>query len=356
MSTLVKNAWYVAAWSTEIDKQLRRFTILDTHVLIYRRQDGSVTALEDRCPHRMLPLSMGKRIGDAVQCGYHGLTFDSTGKCIRVPGQDKIPPSAYVENYPISERHGIVWIWMGDKAHADESKIFHLEQFDDPSWTAHHGGALHIKSNYLNVAENLVDPAHVSFVHPTTLGNASSENIPVHVSTEGEAIIAWRWIRDAEPIGFFKAFGGFTGNVDRWQYYYLYTPSTAVIDFGSAPTEMQIPEDERDRGTRVFALHFITPVSEEYSIDRWMHVRNTATDNHAASDKIDDLLKIAFAEDVEILEAVHAEEQRPSTRRPIRVAIDRGPMVYRKRISEMVERERTEDVSAEGTGAYVYHN
>ncbi len=356
MSTLVKNAWYVAAWSTEVDDQLRRFVILDEPILLFRRTDGTVAALEDRCPHRLLPLSKGKRIGDTVQCGYHGLTFGADGKCVRVPGQDKIPPSAFVDAYPIEERHGIIWIWMGDKHRADPDEIFDLPQFHDPAWHAHHGGALHIKSNYLNVAENLVDPAHVSFVHPTTLGNSASENIPVHVATDGPAIVAWRWIRDAEPIGFFKAFGEFDGNVDRWHYYHLYTPCTAVIDFGSAPTEREISEDDRDSGNRVFALHFMTPVTENYTIDRWMHLRNTAIETEEASAKIDAMFEIAFAEDREILEAVHAEESRPLKRRPIRIAIDRGPMVYRKRVAEMIERERTEDASAAGNGTYVYHD
>ena len=83
MTTLVRNAWYVAAWSTEIDDELRRFTILGDPVLLFRRTDGTVAALEDRCPHRLLPLSKGKRIGDTVQCGYHGLTFGADGKCKR---------------------------------------------------------------------------------------------------------------------------------------------------------------------------------------------------------------------------------------------------------------------------------
>jgi phenylpropionate dioxygenase-like ring-hydroxylating dioxygenase large terminal subunit len=356
MTTLVRNAWYVAAWSSEIDQELRRFDILGDPVLIYRCQDGRIVALEDRCPHRQLPLSRGKRIGDTVQCGYHGLRFGPDGRCVRVPGQDQIPRAAFVESYPIEERNGIVWIWMGDRERADPARIFTLPQFDDPAWHVHHGGALHIRSNYLNVAENLVDPAHVSFVHPTTLGNAASENIPVHVSTEGEAILAWRWIRDAEPIGFFKAFGGFTGNVDRWHYYHLHTPCTAVIDFGSAPAEWQLPEDERDRGNRIFALHFMTPVSETYTIDRWMHLRNTAIDTPEASEQIDRMFETAFAEDKAILEAIHAEEQRPQRRRPIRIAIDRGPMVYRKRVAEMLERERTQDASAMGNGAYVWHD
>lgn len=356
MTTLIRNAWYVAAWSSEIDDELRHFLILNESILLYRTSEGRVTALEDRCPHRLLPLSKGKRIGDAVQCGYHGLTFGPDGKCIRVPGQDKIPPSAYVEAYPTVERHGIVWIWMGDKHNANPDDIFDLPQFTDPKWHAHHGDALHLRSNYLNVAENLVDPAHVSFVHPTTLGNAASENVPVHVSTEGETITAWRWIRDAEPIGFFKGFGNFTGNVDRWHYYHLYTPSIAVIDFGSAPTEDNIAEDDRDSANRILAVHLLTPVTETQTIDRWMHLRNTAVESEEASEKMDAMFRIAFAEDKEILEAVQAEEQKPLKRRPIRIAIDRGPMVYRKRINELLERERTEDASAATDASFVYHD
>ncbi|MGR6433059.1 aromatic ring-hydroxylating dioxygenase subunit alpha [Rhizobium sp. PAMB 3174] len=352
----VRNAWYVAGWSKEIDAELRRFTILDEHIVMFRKSDGSVVALEDRCPHRLLPLSKGKRIGDTVQCGYHGLTFDCSGKCVRVPGQSNLPASAYVEAYPIVEKNDIVWIWMGDKDKANADDVFDMPEFYDASWHAHQGGALHLKSNYLNVAENLVDPAHVSFVHPTTLGSAASENVPVHVVTEGKAIVAWRWIRDAEPVGFFKKFGGFSGNVDRWHYYYLYTPCTAVIDFGSAPVEDQIAEDERDKGVRIFALHFMTPVTKNYTIDRWMHLRNRAVGDEEASAAMDTMFRIAFNEDKEILEAVQAEEERPLKRRPIRIAIDKGPMVYRKRITELLEKERTHDIASDPTPAFIYHD
>ena len=352
----VRNAWYVAGWSCEIDAELRRFTILDEHIVIYRKSDGSIAALEDRCPHRLLPLSKGKRIGDGIQCGYHGMTFDCHGKCVRIPGQSTVPPSAFVESYPVHERHDIVWIWMGDKEKADPDGIFDMPEFTDPAWVAHQGDALDLQSNYLNVAENLVDPAHVSFVHPTTLGNAASENVPVHVSTEGKAIVAWRWIRDAEPIGFFKAFGGYTENVDRWHYYYLYTPCTAVIDFGSAPTRDNLAEEDRSKGNRIFALHFLTPVTKDRTIDRWMHIRNTAINDETAATSMDALFRTAFQEDKNVLEAIQREEDRPAKRRPIRIAIDKGPMVYRKRISELIEQERTQDLASNPTPAYVYHD
>ena len=352
----VKNAWYVAGWSSEFGDELCAVTIAEENMVMFRNSDGVVVAMEDRCPHRQLPLSKGKRIGDDIQCGYHGMTFNCEGKCVRIPGQENVPASAYVSTYPVHERHDIVWVWMGDHDRANVDDVFDLPQFSDPNWHAHQGEALHLKSHYLNVAENLVDPAHVSFVHPTTLGNASSENVPVHVSAKDEVIVAWRWIRDAPPIGFFQKFGGFKGNVDRWHYYYLHLPSTAVIDFGSADTSADLPEDERDKGVRIFALHFVTPVGPDYTIDRWMHLRNTAVGDETASAQMDSMFKIAFDEDKRILEAIQIEEKRPQKRRPIRIAIDKGPNVYRKRIRDLVEAERIHDLGEPVDPTYVHHD
>ncbi|MEO1240062.1 MAG: Rieske 2Fe-2S domain-containing protein, partial [Pseudomonadota bacterium] len=227
--SFVKNSWYVAGWSADFQDGIVPLEIVGERIALFRSPDGPLYALEDRCPHRLLPLSKGKQLGSTIQCGYHGMTFDGTGKCVRVPGQDNTPTRADVRAFPVVERHGIVWIWMGAPALADEAEIFDIPEMSNPDWHLHHGGHLHIKAHYLNVAENLVDPAHVSFVHPTTLGNAASEDIPVHISTSGKVIRAWRWIRDAPPVGFFREFGGFSGHVDRWHYYDLHLPPIAVF-------------------------------------------------------------------------------------------------------------------------------
>jgi len=351
----VKNAWYVAGWSSDFGEPLQRVTVLEEHLVMYRTSQEKVIALQDRCPHRLLPLSKGKRLGDDIQCGYHGMTFDCSGACIRVPGQDNVPSSAYVDAYPVVEKNSIVFVWMGEPEKADPSLVFDLPQLNDSGWHAHQGDALHLKANYLNVAENLVDPAHVSFVHPTTLGNAASENVPVHVDTNGEVLVAWRWIRNAEPVGFFKNFGNFKGNVDRWHYYYLHLPSIAVIDFGSADAGLDLPESERDKGVRIFALHFLTPVNKHYTIDRWMHIRNAAVGDHEASEQMDNMFRIAFNEDKEILEAIEEQEKIEQKRKPIRLAIDKGPIVYRKRIRDLVEQESTEHLEDPVRPTFVHH-
>ena len=89
----LRNCWYVAAWDHElIDGKLLRRVLLEDPVLLYRGDSGKVTAMNDRCPHRGALLSKGRLEGDAVRCMYHGLKYDSTGKCIQIPGQDMIPP------------------------------------------------------------------------------------------------------------------------------------------------------------------------------------------------------------------------------------------------------------------------
>ena len=90
---------------------------------------------------------------------------------------------------------------------------------------------------------------------------------------------------------------------------------------------------------RIFALHFLTPVDATNTIDHWMHIRNAATDDDGAGDRMNELFRIAFAEDKEILEAIQAEELKAPERKPVRIAIDRGPNMYRRIIADMVAEE-----------------
>ena len=99
----VRNAWYVAAWETEIHQTPLARTILNEPVVMYRTPDG-IAALEDRCCHRALPLSMGKVVGDNLQCGYHCLEFDASGECVKVHGQSRVTPGARVRSYPVLQK------------------------------------------------------------------------------------------------------------------------------------------------------------------------------------------------------------------------------------------------------------
>ncbi|OEY65946.1 aromatic ring-hydroxylating dioxygenase subunit alpha [Marinobacter sp. X15-166B] len=340
MSNYVLNTWYPLTWSRDVRHELSSHRIVEQDIVVYRTSTGDVVAMEDLCPHRFLPLSMGRLKGDTVECGYHGVTFDCSGKCVRVPGQDMVPPKARVVTYPTHENMGLVWIWMGDPELADTSKVFDLPQYHDADWSVAEGDALRIETNYLSLADNLCDPAHVNFVHLSTLGNAAGEDVKVQFEVEEEKIVTWRWINDAPPIPLFEKFGNFKGNVDRWHYYHYYAPSIAIIDFGSADTGTGAPEGRRDNCIQIYACHFMTPVDERTTIDHWLHVKNFHADDEMNT-ALSNEFRVAFAEDKAILEAVQKKEEQFEGRKKLKIAIDAAPIRMRMMIEKMKKAEQT---------------
>jgi len=334
-----RNTWYPLTWSRNVTRSLSRHRILGMDLVVYRSEGGGVVALDDACPHRLAPLSMGKLKGDAIECGYHGMTFGADGRCVRIPGQPMIPPNARVSSYPLREKMGLVWIWPGDPALADPSRIYDLPQYGQNDWHAAEGDALRIETNYLNLADNLCDPAHVSFVHLSTLGNSASEDIPVEHTFSEDGVLVWRWIRNAPPIPLFAKYGNFAGNVDRWHYYDYIAPCIAVIDFGSAGAGKIADPIDRDCGLRIFACHFITPVDDHICIDHWLHVRNFALDDGDVDQRLHADFRIAFNEDKEILERIEKVAQARPNAKTIRLAIDAAPQRMRRIVERMVAAE-----------------
>ena len=84
----LKNTWYVAAWSRDVGDSLLPRTVLNEKIVLYRTTNKTIVALEDACPHRKLPLSKGRKLGDIIECGYHGLQFDCFGVCVLAPTQN----------------------------------------------------------------------------------------------------------------------------------------------------------------------------------------------------------------------------------------------------------------------------
>src|SRR6185369_974027 len=108
--------------------------------------------LADRCPHRFAPLSRGRREGDTLFCGYHGLGFNPAGQCVHNPFGGKLPATAQVATLPVVERDSILWFWPGDPDHADDSKIPDFSFLQDaPHQRAH----LTMSANYELVTDNL---------------------------------------------------------------------------------------------------------------------------------------------------------------------------------------------------------
>ncbi len=197
----LRNCWYVAAWARELDGDtgpdngMLARTILDEPVVLCRMRDGAPAALADRCPHRRLPLSAGEITDDGIRCGYHGLEFDRAGICIRVPGQDRVPPDARVRSYPVVERYRWIWIWMGEADKADAALIPDYHWNDDPDWLSI-GDMFHVRGSYRLLVDNLLDLSHVQYVHGSTLGTEAVVEFPVEVRREADTVHVDRWITD----------------------------------------------------------------------------------------------------------------------------------------------------------------
>ena len=200
----LKNAWYVAGWSKEYGQKLVAQRLLNECVVLYRKQDGTPVALEDACPHRKLPLSKGSLKNDAIECGYHGLTFDGSGKCIAAPTQpEQIPEKARVRSYPVVDRYRLLWIWMGEPELADSNDILNIENFDNPDWGCTEGGTMEMECNYLWICDNLLDPSHVAWVHVSSFAGAGTDDSQLDLHRTESGVTVSRWIYGQLPSPYY---------------------------------------------------------------------------------------------------------------------------------------------------------
>lgn len=173
MKNILRNVWYMAAWSHEVaDKPLGR-RILDTPVALFRTEEG-VAAVLDRCPHRFARLSKGRVVEGKIECAYHGLRFDGDGMCRQVPvSTGKDVPDIGVRTFPIREIDGFIWIWMGDASQADSVSPPDLG-FLRPT---EHIELLRMymlqKAHFFLGIDNLMDPSHIAFAHRQTLSQGT---------------------------------------------------------------------------------------------------------------------------------------------------------------------------------------
>src|SRR4051812_44748138 len=84
--SMLRNAWYIAAWADELGATPLARRICNEPIVLFRDRDGRAAALEDRCCHRAAPLHLGGVVENGLQCGYHGLIFDGSGRCVTIPG------------------------------------------------------------------------------------------------------------------------------------------------------------------------------------------------------------------------------------------------------------------------------
>lgn len=340
----LRNAWYVAAWDDEVTRTPSHTSVLGEPICLYRDGNAKPVALEDACPHRKLPLSMGRVKGSNVECGYHGLTFDRAGRCVAAPGKGEPPRGAAVRAYPVVERYGLVWIWMGPPDAADTDAIFEVEHYDDPAWGLNRGPALEMRCHYLYVTDNLLDPTHVAWVHPSSFGEDSARDTPLTIDVGPEGVTVHRWMLDCEPAPFYKKVVPFEGRCDRLQHYEVRYPSHAIIKavFTPAGTGGASFAQNGNNGDRAFLMdsyNFMTPMSETETRYYWFQLRNIRPRDESLSRTMTEGVLHAFEEDRVILNAVQIGMDS-RTAPNINLPIDAGPLRFRRELAARIEAER----------------
>ncbi|WP_159912765.1 aromatic ring-hydroxylating dioxygenase subunit alpha [Pantoea sp. 18069] len=343
-----KNAWYVACMPDEIDAAPLSRKICNETIVLYRNGEQQAVALEDFCPHRGAPLSLGKVVDGKLVCGYHGLEMGCDGKTVSMPGQRVrgFPP---IRAYPVIERHGFVWIWPGTGA---PTALPALAWADNPEW-AYGGGLFHIQCDYRLMVDNLMDLTHETYVHASSIGQKEIDEAPVTTRVNGDEVITSRYMENVNAPPFWRM--ALRGNglpddqrVDRWQVCHFTPPSNVLIEVGVALAGNGGQDAPAQLKASSIVVDFITPETETSIHYFWGMARNFRPDDQALTASIREGQGRIFSEDLEMLERQQRNLLAHPERKLLMLNIDAGGVQSRRVIDRLLLAERA---AAEGAAA-----
>ena len=339
----ISNAWYVACTAQEIDDKPLGRRICGHSIVFYRGAEGRVAALEDFCPHRGAPLSLGRAVDGRLVCGYHGLEMGNDGRTVAMPGQRVrgFPP---IRSFPVLERHGFVWLWPGDPALADEAKLLPLPWADNPAW-AYGGGLYHIGCDYRLMIDNLMDLSHETYVHATSIGQKEIDTAPVSTQAQGDEVVTSRFMDNIMAPPFWRA--ALRGNhlpddqpVDRWQICRFSPPSHVMIEVGVALAGRGGYHADAQHKVSSIVVDFITPETDTSIWYFWGMARNFRPEDEALTASIREGQGKIFEEDRGMLEGQQRNLLAHPERRLLSLNIDSGGVRSRMVINRLMALER----------------
>ncbi len=337
--TFPRDHWYVVARAAEIGSELTPVTICGEHVVLYRTSSGDVVALDDRCPHRGFPLSAGALIGDQVQCGYHGLRFDQCGKCVRVPGQDRIPSRANVPTRPVVEQGAWIWMWTGVREQADASRVPSTPWFDDDRW-ASVDGMEPLAARYGLLIDNLLDLSHETFLHGGYIGTPEVAETPIDTTVDNDGVVhVSRHMERVECPPFYENTTGFSTPIDRSQEIEYHAPGFYLLHVRVAPAGTEPHPDGTDDGAHVKVLYAITPVDDRHTLDFWAVARDFAIDDEAIDACVAEMNRDVVLQDVDALSLIEVRLGDDWSPPEVSFKIDTGGLAARRVLADLVAAE-----------------
>lgn len=341
----LKNAWYCAGIGADLTSQPVARTFLGEQVVMYRKENGAAVAIGGRCPHRYAPLAMGKVKGDCIECPYHGLRFDDSGACVHNPhGDGAIPRAAKVPAYPLVERHGVLWIWMGDPELADPGTVVDVREIEQrQGWDTIHG-YLRVGAHYELLTDNLMDLSHVPFLHPFL----SFDGPPPpgfaerrELKQDGNTVYSMHVNLNMPMTPLFKMLWG-GGTVPpvadmrahmRWD-----APSTLLLDVGVSPSGCPVSD-----GPSLPIAHLLTPETETSTHYFWVQARDRELDNPELSARLTHDINAVFRDEDERMIVACAEMMGTNdlfSLKPVLLPGDAPAVRARRVLASLIDKEQ----------------
>jgi phenylpropionate dioxygenase-like ring-hydroxylating dioxygenase large terminal subunit len=339
---LVRNAWYIAAWADELKAEPLARRICGDPIVLFRDSQNRAAALADRCCHRAAPLHLGSVVESGIECGYHGLTFDGSGRCIRIPGQSRIPEDAWVRSYPVVEKNQLVWLWMGDPALADPAKIVDFSYHDDAAKWPNKHDMYPIQGNYMLMVDNLMDLTHLGYLHAKTVGGNPSAHVDAEMKTERTqtGLRFTRWMKNSVPPPSYVKAAGFQGRIDRCQKFEFVAPSTVLQWTGATDAGSEYADPEQDFRFQFRLFHGLTPETETSCYYFWSVANGYRQNEPEATEQLYREIAPTFVEDREMVEAQQARLGEFGEAGLVDIASDANRMHMRRMVERLIAAEQ----------------
>ncbi len=340
------NTWYVAATPDEIaatPSGVLGRTICNQAIVFFTDADGQVHGLEDWCPHRGAPLSLGRICEGKLTCGYHGLVMGSDGKTEALQGLP-VRGFAPIRKYPVAERNGYLWIWPGDPALANVDAIPKPAWADNPEW-AFGGGMFRVACDYRLMIDNLMDLTHETYVHVGSIGQKEIDEAPCTTEQHGDHVTTSRFMNDIHAPPFWQMALRFNGlphdkKVDRWQICHFEPPSQVMIEVGVALAGHGGYQARNDMKASAVVVDWITPETDTSIWYFWGMARHFKPHDASLTNQIRDGQTKIFSEDLAMLERQQKNILAHPQRKLTNMRIDAGGVYARKIIDKMIAGEQ----------------